>query len=173
MNGLKVAVIDSASFYGGPSISLKPRDLVGFQSEFVSFVSVKLRNDSSSLSIIDTSNEWDNQGYLQSNKLIGCIDLDIMPQCMHSDSDLVKAIIKTKIYHYLELHSLQNLKYAYKEAKKENDYPHEKDSFINVPCSKEDIFENSSLSLFDKRILMKTINSLLSFSEKQGIYKPK
>lgn len=63
----------------------------------------------------------------------------------------MQLLVSTGVHRYLELHSVDDLVHVASNG-----------TNTAVPCSKEDVFNNESLSLLDKRLLMKTLAAILN-----------
>jgi RAB protein geranylgeranyltransferase component A len=80
--------------------------------------------------------------------------LDLAPHLLYCSSDLVSCLANTKLSEYLEFKALEHIFILQKDQEQEV-------TLQKVPSSREDIF-TSSLSLHDKRRLMKFLTYLLS-----------
>jgi Rab proteins geranylgeranyltransferase component A len=82
--------------------------------------------------------------------------LDLSPHLLYCSSDLVSCLAKTKLSQYLEFKALEHIFIFQRDA---NDSL----TLQKVPSSREDVF-TSSLSLQEKRKLMKFLNYTLSLT---------
>jgi hypothetical protein len=76
--------------------------------------------------------------------------LDITPKLIYSSGPLVDLLVRSKVGSYLEFKPVDEVDVLWNG------------SLERVPASKEDIFKNGSVSLVDKRRLMKFITSVSS-----------
>eukprot|EP00029_Vermamoeba_vermiformis_P006908 TRINITY_DN2838_c0_g1_i1.p1 TRINITY_DN2838_c0_g1~~TRINITY_DN2838_c0_g1_i1.p1 ORF type:complete len:539 (+),score=162.50 TRINITY_DN2838_c0_g1_i1:52-1617(+) len=84
-------------------------------------------------------------------------NLDLTPKLMWSNSPNVDLLIRSGVARYLEFRCL------------EHTYLYQNNTLQLVPCSKSDIFSNKSISLLDKRTLMKFITQMTTPEELEKI----
>jgi RAB protein geranylgeranyltransferase component A len=84
-------------------------------------------------------------------------NLDLTPKMMWSNSPNVDLLIRSGVARYLEFRCL------------EHTYLYQNNGLQLVPCSKSDIFSNKSISLLDKRTLMKFITQMTTPEELEKI----
>ncbi|KAJ3416084.1 hypothetical protein HDV05_003053 [Chytridiales sp. JEL 0842] len=77
--------------------------------------------------------------------------LDLTPKVLYCSGDIVNLLIKSQIGHYLEFKAVDKI------------FIHWEGVLETVPSSKEDVFKNQSVSLVDKRRLMKLMTSALAY----------
>ncbi|RIA85677.1 GDP dissociation inhibitor [Glomus cerebriforme] len=80
-------------------------------------------------------------------------NLDIAPKIMPCRGELIELLINSGVGRYLEFKALDRT-YIYSDQ----------DNFYKVPCSKEDVFTSQTVSLIDKRKLMRFLTFALDFT---------
>ena len=71
--------------------------------------------------------------------------IELCPKLVHSNSELVKLMIESKVGTYLDFKAISDIWFWTSEK-------------IRVPCSKEDVLLDDSISLIEKRQIMKVLN---------------
>ncbi|CAB4487673.1 rab protein geranylgeranyltransferase component A [Rhizophagus irregularis] len=80
-------------------------------------------------------------------------NLDIAPKIMPCRGELIELLISSGVGRYLEFKALDKT-YIYSDQ----------DTFDKVPCSKEDVFTSQTVTLIDKRKLMRFLTFALDFT---------
>ncbi|KAG9289204.1 hypothetical protein G9A89_022513 [Geosiphon pyriformis] len=86
-------------------------------------------------------------------------NLELTPKLMSCRGELVELLISSGVARYLDFRALGNTFIYLGE-----------EEFEKVPCSKEDVFTNQTISLVDKRKLMKFLNFAQNYTNFPEIY---
>ncbi|CAO3648713.1 unnamed protein product [Mucor hiemalis] len=85
-------------------------------------------------------------------------NLDSTPKLLGSRDTLVETLIRSGVGRYLEFKSVDDI------------YILDENSLVKVPSSKEDVFTNKSVSLIEKRKLMKFLTFAMDFEETDPVF---
>ncbi|KAJ7383783.1 hypothetical protein OS493_026317 [Desmophyllum pertusum] len=85
-------------------------------------------------------------------------NIDISPKLLFSRGPLVEALISANISHYAEFKTVSRI-LTYMDGRVEE-----------VPCSRADVFSSSTISVVEKRMLMKFLTFCLDFEQQQEQY---
>jgi hypothetical protein len=158
--GKKVLHVENNTFYGShwAALSLDQIDNWALENASQGFTYKDKRltgidgipYNSAKLTRLQTST-LSNPSPLQTSR---SYSLDLAPHLLYCSSDLVSCLANTKLSEYLEFKALEHIFILQKDR-------NDQTTLQKVPSSREDIF-TSSLSLHDKRRLMKFLTYLLS-----------
>ncbi|KAL5288642.1 CHM family protein [Megaselia abdita] len=147
--GKTVLHIDSNEYYGGQWASF---NLEGFQkhlSESPNFQATQNWNTDES----ETS-EWTKENILKTSRRFS---IDLTPKLLFSRGKLVKLLISSNICRYAEFRAADNV-CTFEESTS---------SLKSVPCSRTDVFNSKDLTIIEKRLLMKLLNSFLNYKDEE------
>ncbi|QPG76983.1 hypothetical protein FOA43_004377 [Brettanomyces nanus] len=82
--------------------------------------------------------------------------IDLTPRVLFTKSDLLSLLITSRVYRYLEFQSLSNF------------HTFEKDTFGKIMSTKEEIFTDQSMTLSNKRMLMKFMKFVLEYEQPEN-----
>ncbi|CAG8446093.1 17130_t:CDS:10 [Cetraspora pellucida] len=85
--------------------------------------------------------------------------LDLAPKLVPCRGELIELLINSGVAKYLEFKAMDKT------------YIYSVDAFDKVPCSKEDVFTNQSISLVEKRKLMRFLTFALDYTNFPDTYK--
>jgi RAB protein geranylgeranyltransferase component A len=77
------------------------------------------------------------------------IYIDLFPRVIYSNGAVVQALLDSGVYAYMDFQPLKDLRFSSESQRK-----------MVVPCAKEDVFTNNSLTLIQKRKIMKLLTFL-------------
>ncbi|RIB16580.1 GDP dissociation inhibitor [Gigaspora rosea] len=86
-------------------------------------------------------------------------NLDLAPKMVPCRGELIELLISSGVGRYLEFKAMDKT------------YIYSADTFDKVPCSKEDVFTNQSISLIEKRKLMRFLTFALDYTNSPDTYK--
>lgn len=84
--------------------------------------------------------------------------MDSTPKLLGTRDALVETLIRSGVGRYLEFKSVDDI------------YILDDNSLVKVPSSKEDVFTNKSVSLIEKRKLMKFLTFAMDFEETDPVF---
>ncbi|KAI3642584.1 hypothetical protein MP228_012139 [Amoeboaphelidium protococcarum] len=152
--GVKVLHIDQNGFYGALQGTVTADYLLKSQQQ--QKINSNIKNVSFEYVSCDTLKLEDLKSKLQK------IYIDVVPSVLYAEGELIQNLVKTGFGEYLEFQLVKGHYYLpYDSLNADvNDVNIEDSLLLAVPQTKEDVFNNSTFSLVDKRRLMKAIDSL-------------
>ncbi|XP_001360746.2 rab proteins geranylgeranyltransferase component A [Drosophila pseudoobscura] len=99
---------------------------------------------------VETGQVWTQETVLAMSRRF-CIDL--CPRVLYSAGELVQLLIKSNICRYTEFRAVDNV------------CMHQNGTIVSIPCSRSDIFNTKSLTIVEKRLLMKFMNACNDYGE--------
>lgn len=168
--GKTVLHLDSNDFYGGfwASFNLenisnyieKCKDNVDEHQQCIENDILKL--DKSFSKIINPMEEWnlkeeeeDSQGWTKKKVLkeFRKFNIDLSPKLLFARGMLVEVLISSNICRYAEFRAVDHVTTLMD------------DRLISVPCSRADVFTSKSVNVVEKRLLMKLLNSCMTYED--------
>ncbi|KAH3671761.1 hypothetical protein WICMUC_004572 [Wickerhamomyces mucosus] len=149
--GSNVLHIDSNDYYGDSTATLTINQLI----KWVERVNKGLINNYKNAMLYFPNNtELEYQNLIQSKDY----GIDLTPKILFAKSDLLSLLIKSRVYKYLEFLPLSSFHFF------------ENDNFEKMNNSKKNIFINQSISLINKRSLMKFIKFSINWENSLEIW---
>lgn len=145
--GKTVLHIDSNEFYGGPWASFNLESFEKHLSESTNLQATQSWNTDES-----EASEWKKENVLKFSRRFS---IDLTPKLLFSRGKLVKLLISSNICRYAEFRAVDNV-CTFDEATS---------SLKSVPCSRTDVFNSKDLTIVEKRLLMKLLNSFLNYKD--------
>lgn len=148
--GKTVLHIDSNEYYGDvwSSFSLDAFNNLLDQSN------PTLRNGSYTWhepsSTVDEFPSWTRENLMEKSRRFS---LDLNPRVAYSAGELVQLLIKSNICRYAEFRALDHVCLLYNNE------------LVSVPCSRSDVFNTKTLTIVEKRLLMKFLTSCQDYGE--------
>ncbi|WWC87849.1 uncharacterized protein L201_002746 [Kwoniella dendrophila CBS 6074] len=145
-SGKSVLHLDPNEYYGGEQASLTLDELINWSNQHASSSSSNsskyhIRYSSSSTTSLTEELEFNKRRY----------SLSLFPSILPSRGQLIDTLISSDVSKYVSFRILDSISlYTSTQTEKE-----ESGKFRKVPGSKEEIFKDKSISLIDKRKLMK------------------
>lgn len=145
--GKTVLHIDSKEYYGDvwSSFSLDAFNSLLDQSHLT------LRNGSYTWhESADESSNWTREKLLEKSRRFS---LDLSPRVVYSSGELVNLLIKSNICRYAEFRALDHVCML------------NNNELVSVPCSRSDVFNTKTLTIVEKRLLMKFLTACNDYGE--------
>ncbi|KAI3640459.1 hypothetical protein MIR68_001337 [Amoeboaphelidium protococcarum] len=151
---VKVLHIDQNGFYGALQGTVTADYLMKSQQQ--QKTNSNIRNVSFEYASNDTLKLEDLNPRLQK------IYVDVAPSVLYAEGELIQNLVKTGFGEYLEFQLVKGHYYLPDDSVNTDgdDVNIEDNLLLAVPQTKEDVFNNNTFSLVDKRRLMKAIDSL-------------
>ncbi|XP_027206545.2 rab proteins geranylgeranyltransferase component A 1 [Penaeus vannamei] len=99
--------------------------------------------------------KWSQEAMM---KLTRKFNLDLTPKLLYSRGALVELLISSNVARYAEFKCITRILTWHGSSSDE-------ESLVMVPCSRSDVFTASSISLVEKRLLMKVLESCQSYDQ--------
>ncbi|ALC42722.1 Rep [Drosophila busckii] len=138
--GKTVLHIDPNDYYGDVWSSFNLEAL----NQLLEQPSPSLLNASYTWHDAATETNWTREALLAKSRRFS---LDLCPRIAYSNGELVKLLIKSNICRYAEFRALDHVCMLYN------------DELVSVPCSRSDVFNTKTLSIVEKRLLMKFLTA--------------
>lgn len=85
-------------------------------------------------------------------------NIDLAPKLLFAKGPMVEILIKSQVSKYVEFLNVNNILIYIDDA------------IERVPCSKSDVFSSKSVNVVDKRLLMKVLTSIQSYTEESPFF---
>lgn len=144
--GKTVLHIDTNEYYGDvwSSFSLDAFNNLLDES------SPTLRNGQYTWHKSDEGESWTREKLLEKSRRFS---LDLSPRVAYSAGELVNLLIKSNICRYAEFRALDHVCMLYNNE------------IVSVPCSRSDVFNTKTLTIVEKRLLMKFLTACNDYAE--------
>ncbi|CEF64855.1 GDP dissociation inhibitor [Strongyloides ratti] len=180
-NGLSVLTIDRNSFYGSSwgsfsfeslkkwltseddKISSKDIDVSLEEGEIYIPLTNKYTKDgicNVSFNIVENKQEDETTNLEKLQKNSRKFSIDLCPKLLLSDGKMVSTLCDSEVSKYVEFVNAERLLCLKKVTKDVESY---KEYITKVPCSKADVFKTTSITMLEKRILMKFMTEVLNW----------
>ncbi|KAI8111366.1 hypothetical protein M9435_003867 [Picochlorum sp. BPE23] len=136
--GVKVLQIDAVSYYGGTSSTLPCRELA--------------EHFKGACRVYDAVDEFAS---VLEPRLLARALFDVSPKVLYGDGPLISLLLKTGAHNYTEFKLVEG-RLMWQDSSS---------SFVPIAASRAEIFKDTSMSLKQKHVLMKTLKGILGEEE--------